>query len=201
MEMQNFKFFISGDASTGKTFLLRRFLSSIGHEVEDKYADFHTVQFSSNLGLFKINFYDPKVKELYGCIDDSIYKNINCAMIVFDHMLPHSYENILYWYSKITSFNGRIPIVLCGNNAHSKSRKILPEKVNQDWGSRINYFETSAHSAELINEPFLFLIKKLFKNGDLKEIAKFDSETNLNINSLHDLIDAGEKQNNEEIVK
>lgn len=125
-EAQNFKCILVGDAFSGKSSFVRRFVSEL-NEVEfltSKYVC--PVLFSTELGMVCFNVYDTAGQEMFGGLRDSFFQKSDCAMIMFDLTAPNTFHNILFWYKRIKALNERIPIILCGNkvNNHFKQSKL-----------------------------------------------------------------------------
>lgn len=189
----NFKCIIIGDPFTGKTKFIQHFSSGIGQEIKDSNSDSHFLMFSTNFGSIAFTIYDPNGEEASGNVRDSFFKNSDCALIFFDITSASSYESVFHWYRRVTSINGKIPIALCGNNAHAMSRKVQYDKAKLDWEPRMRYFEISSREESSINKPFDFLAKKLLKKGTILNIAQTSNETFIDAKSLLKLIETEEE--------
>ena len=183
-DIPNFKCIVIGDARTGKSTLIRNFVSKMTHEINTDNS--YNVLFSSNFGSISFNIRDTDGQESTGNVRDSFFKNTDCALILFDVTAQNSYDNVFHWYRRINSFNVKIPIVLCGNKAHSKSRRISSDKSKQDWEPRMKYFEINKDESS-VNEVFQFLAQKLFREGTMLKLSKVEAE--ISLNSLHNLMD------------
>jgi len=193
-DIPNFKCIVIGDAHTGKSSLIRNFVSKITHDINSNNS--YNVLFSSNFGSIAFNIRDTDGQESTGNVRDSFFKNADCALILFDVTASNSYDNVFHWYRRIKSFNNKIPIVLCGNKAHYKSRRISSDKSKLDWEPRMKYFEINNDNASL-NEVFQFLAQKLFREGTILTLSKVESEAEISLDSLHNMMDKNAESHKE----
>lgn len=89
---------------------------------------------------------------------------------MFDVNSRQSYKDVPLWYSQIVKYCEHIPIVLVGNKADSKDRKVKPKQVNYHRKKNLKYIEVSALANWRVVEVYEWLMKKLVGDASLKVI-------------------------------
>eukprot|EP01099_Mayorella_cantabrigiensis_P005962 TRINITY_DN4875_c1_g2_i1.p1 TRINITY_DN4875_c1_g2~~TRINITY_DN4875_c1_g2_i1.p1 ORF type:complete len:205 (-),score=50.20 TRINITY_DN4875_c1_g2_i1:136-750(-) len=155
-----FKIIIIGDASTGKSCLLHRF-------IEDKFKrdSSHTigVEFGSkiiemNNKSAKLQIWDTAGQERFRSVTKSYYRGSAGALIVYDVTSKESYEHLTTWLSDARTLAGEdISIILVGNKLDRNEERSIPfmeaSKFAQD--NNILFMEASALTGEGVEEVFL----------------------------------------------
>ncbi|KAH3763459.1 GTP-binding protein RAB4 [Pelomyxa schiedti] len=154
-----FKFIIIGDAGTGKTCLLYRFM-------EDKFKSnsSHTigVEFGSKLievggKTVKLQIWDTAGQERFRAVTRSYYKGAAGCILVYDVTKRDTYNNISSWLADAKSLaNKDIATVLVGNKTDLSDRQVQFLEASR-FGQENNmmYIESSAFSGENVEEVFL----------------------------------------------
>ncbi len=83
---------------------------------------------------------------------------------MFDVTSRITYKNVPNWYRDIIRVCGNIPIVLCGNKADIKDRKVKAKQITFHRKKNIQYYDISTKSNYNVEKPFLWLARKL--SGD-----------------------------------
>lgn len=193
----SFKCILVGDSYSGKTTFVRQFISddNIDKPAISKYGC--PITFSTNVGTVCFNVFDTDGQKAFGGLRDSFFQKSHCAIVMFDVTSPSSFENVSYWYRRIRTLNGNIPVVLCGNKIDIKARKVTPDEIAVNSAAkRFKYFEISAKAKTKINAPFLHLIEKLVNKGPVVDFKIIGSEVSMGMLSLHKLIEEAKTKNN-----
>ena len=142
---------------------LPQYLSTIG-------TDFLTKEVNIEETVIKLQIWDIAGA---GAVEDynSIYRNSDCCVLVFDLTEPKSFESIESWRNKfLNKLNPEdpetFPFVLLGNKCDKQEeRKVEAEKIKQYCQSKSNmtYFETSAKDNTNVEAAFDEVAKLAFK--------------------------------------
>jgi GTP-binding nuclear protein Ran len=100
-------------------------------------------------------------KEHFGGLRDGYYIQANGAIIFFDLTSRLTYKSVPNWYKDLSRVAGSIPMVLIGNKADVKDRKVLPKHIVFHRQKSMQYYDLSAKSNYNIEKPFLYLLRKL----------------------------------------
>ena len=95
------------------------------------------------------------------------YRGADCCALVYDLTDKTSFENLEKWRSGFIdnaapSDLNTYPIVLFGNKSDKKDRSVSAEEVKEycQESNDMDYYETSAFSADNVNDAFMCMIKK-----------------------------------------
>ena len=163
-----FKVVLVGNSCVGKSSIVVRyaddefsevFLATIG-------VDFRFKSFSLESNKVKLQIWDTAGHERFRTITSSYYRGAHALMIVYDITDRQSFEDACeYWYSEIrNSCPPETQILLVGNKCDLDStRKVTREEVQLflEKHPEINYIETSAKTAEHIEEAFVKISEML----------------------------------------
>ena len=102
-----------------------------------------------------------KMREYY-C---SIYKNMACALIVYDITKRESFNNIYSWIEECKLNSKSIYIVLVGNRVDLEDQRQVPFEVGQALANKygIDFYEISALTGENVEEIFINSVKEIEK--------------------------------------
>jgi len=155
-----FKFIIIGDAATGKSCLLHRF-------IDDKFRkeSTHTigVEFGSKIievgGHFvKLQIWDTAGQERFRSVTRSYYRGAAGAILVYDITSRESYNHVSSWLNDAKALaNPDIAIVLVGNKIDlAQEREVsFLEASRFAQENDLMFLETSALTGEGVQEVFL----------------------------------------------
>ncbi|KAH8360864.1 hypothetical protein KR084_009535 [Drosophila pseudotakahashii] len=165
-----FKLVLLGDGGTGKTTFVKRHLTG---EYQKRYlatmgVEVHPLLFSTTRGMFRFDVWDTAGQEKLGGLRDGYYVQGQCAIIMFDLASKITYKNVTNWYRDLIRVCGNIPIVLCGNKADIKHRKIKAKNVTFHRKNNLHYIEMSAKSNYNYEKPFLYLLRQLVGDPQLE---------------------------------
>ncbi|VDL61241.1 unnamed protein product [Hymenolepis diminuta] len=114
------KFLIIGNASTGKTCILRRF-------IDDSFKEdtLHTigVEFGTKIiqvggEYLKLQIWDTAGQERFQCVTRSYYRGAAGALVVYDISCRESFNRVADWISSVRELaKPELAIVLVGNKS------------------------------------------------------------------------------------
>jgi len=155
-----FKFIIIGDAASGKSCLLHRF-------IDDKFRkeSTHTigVEFGSKIievgGHFvKLQIWDTAGQERFRSVTRSYYRGAAGTILVYDITSRESYNHVSSWLNDAKALaNPDIAIVLVGNKIDLSSEREVSflEASRFAQENELMFLETSALTGEGVSEVFL----------------------------------------------
>jgi GTP-binding nuclear protein Ran len=80
---------------------------------------------------------------------------------MFDLTSRISYKNVAKWHKDLTRITPNIPIVLVGNKADVKERKMKASQIVFHRRRNLQYYDVSAKSNYQYEKPFIWLLKCL----------------------------------------
>ena len=169
-KIPEFKLVLVGDGGVGKTTFVKRHLTG---EFEKVYvatvgAEVHPMKFSTNRGDILFNVWDTAGQEKFAGLRDGYFIQAHCAIIMFDLTSRISYKNVPVWYRDLVRVCENIPIVLVGNKADIKNRKVKARNINFHRRKNLAYYDISAKSNYNFEKPFLWIARKLAKDSALE---------------------------------
>lgn len=82
---------------------------------------------------------------------------------MFDLTSRVTYKNVPVWYRDLVRVCENVPIVLVGNKADIKNRKVKAKAITFHRRKNLAYYDVSAKSNYNFEKPFLWLARKLAK--------------------------------------
>lgn len=172
--LREFKIVILGSAGVGKTSYITRLKTkdfTVAYTPTTK-VDVSCLQFptSSCDVIFNIwdfggqERFDPKIM---GNTQDCYYVGAHAAIIMFDVTNFHSYREVSYWFDEIRKVCPSVPIVICGNKAESKQRKVKDTDIVFHRRHNLQYYDLSVKSYNNFEKPILYLIRKLLTDNSV----------------------------------
>jgi len=155
-----FKFIIIGDAATGKSCILHRF-------IDDKFKQESThtigVEFGSKIvevgGQYvKLQIWDTAGQERFRSVTRSYYRGAAGAILVYDVTSRESYNHVSSWLEDARALaNPNIAIVLVGNKIDLAAEREVTflEASRFAQENELMFLETSARTGEGVSEVFL----------------------------------------------
>ncbi|KAH3745133.1 GTP-binding protein RAB4 [Pelomyxa schiedti] len=154
-----FKFIVIGDAATGKSCLLHRFIQNkfnresqhtIGVEFGAKVVDVGGKK-------IKLQIWDTAGQERFRSVTRSYYKGALGALLVYDVTSRDSYNNISSWLTDARSLsNTDIVIMLVGNKIDRPDRDVQyleASRFSEEHG--LIFVETSALTGDGVEDAFM----------------------------------------------
>jgi GTP-binding nuclear protein Ran len=164
-----FKLVLIGDGGVGKTTFTQR--HATGHfqktYIPTQGAVTTLVQFNTNYGPIRLNIWDTAGQEKHGELRECYYVESYCAIIMFDLTNRESYRNVPKWYQDFAKVSPKAPVVLVGNKADIKDRKVKANQITFHRKRNIQYYDVSAKSNYQFEKPFLYLLRQLTGNSNL----------------------------------
>ncbi|XP_069704838.1 ras-related protein Rab-32-like [Periplaneta americana] len=172
---KKFTILLIGDAATGKTSLINRFVRNEFSEVAVTIAiDVHTKTIPGPDGEeIDVQLKDLAGQDRYISLTHPVYKNADGAIIVFDVTRNTTFENVVRWKANLNKSvrlpSGRsIPCVLAANKCDIKPFDALASDERMDkfceYLGVASWFPTSAKTDINITEAVLCLIEKIREN-------------------------------------
>eukprot|EP01105_Mastigella_eilhardi_P020046 TRINITY_DN4750_c0_g1_i2.p1 TRINITY_DN4750_c0_g1~~TRINITY_DN4750_c0_g1_i2.p1 ORF type:complete len:214 (-),score=50.35 TRINITY_DN4750_c0_g1_i2:123-764(-) len=174
-----FKFIVIGDANTGKSCLLHRFI-----EQKFKRDSTHTigVEFGAKLvdvggKTLKLQIWDTAGQERFRSVTRSYYRGAAGALLVYDVTSRESYNHISSWLSDAKSLsNTKTVIMLVGNKIDlSAEREVTfleASRFSQENG--LMFVETSCLTGENVDEVFMKCARTILSkinSGDIDPVS------------------------------
>ena len=167
-----FKVLIIGDASTGKSSILRRYCSN---DFSDKYTctvgvDFQVKILKMSSGqLVKLQIWDTAGQERYRIMATSYYRGAKACLIVYDITRKETFANVRAWAQQykennVEGTNLQQPILILGNKKDLQHEREVTlqegEKLAAEIG--VQFAEVSAKDGpEEISQLFFRLAEDL----------------------------------------
>ncbi|KAF5182097.1 Ras-related protein [Thalictrum thalictroides] len=155
-----------GDMGTGKTSLVLRFVRGQFFDFQESTigAAFFTQILSLNEATVKFDIWDTAGQERYHSLAPMYYRGAAAAVIVYDITSMDSFVRAQKWIEELQrQGNPKLVMVLVANKADLE-RKVKSEDAEQyAQENGLLFIETSAKSAQNVNELFYEIAKRLVK--------------------------------------
>ena len=179
---------IIGDATVGKTCILRRFAHDkfTSNYISTVGIDFFTKDVILDDKKIHIKIWDTAGQERYRSLTQGFFRKAEGIIIVYDITNESSFNNLKFWIDSIesntNSQNSKIPAIIIGNKIDILERKV--DKISAEnfaKNKNYKYFEVSAKTGINIDESIKYLIKKVLKEENGNEKKKEDKKETKNI--------------------
>ena len=164
-----FKLLIIGDSGVGKSSILMQYIDSV---YADNYistigVDFKIKTIELDGKQIKLQVWDTAGQERFRTIISSYYRGAHGVILVYDITDLNSFTNLEYWLNEITTHsNTNISKLIIGNKCDSQNRNVTKEEGKLfAEKNNIDFIETSAKTAENLNEAFKKLTQNLLLNS------------------------------------
>ncbi|TRX88768.1 hypothetical protein FHL15_010338 [Xylaria flabelliformis] len=166
-----FKLVLLGESAVGKSSIVLRF-------VKDQFDSYRestigaafltqTISLDENTTV-KFEIWDTAGQERYKSLAPMYYRNANCAVVVYDITQSASLDKAKAWVKELQrQANENIIIALAGNKLdlvnEQPDKRAVPTAEAEAYASEAGllFFETSAKTAENVQELFTAIAKKL----------------------------------------
>ena len=163
-----------GDHLVGKTAILRRFCDDVFSFTSYTTVGLDIVRKTMEVDSEKISvkIWDTAGQERYHTITQSVYKNSDGILLVFDVTKKESLFSIHKWMSNIDEYaDCKIVKYLIGNKIDSDDREVTKEEA-EEMAKRygMKYFETSARLGTNIDSTISCIVKEIREKSYEKHI-------------------------------
>ncbi|KAL7065013.1 hypothetical protein AAHC03_05404 [Spirometra sp. Aus1] len=155
------KFLIIGNAGTGKTCILRRFLDDVFKEdtLHTIGVEFGTKIIQIGGKSLKLQIWDTAGQERFQCVTRSYYRGAAGALVVYDISCRESFRRVSDWIASARELaKPELAIILIGNKADLPAdvREVTESEARQfaEENGVHAFMETSAKLGDNIQEAF-----------------------------------------------
>ncbi len=148
-EIISLKCVIIGDANSGKTSLINRYINSYFNQFDIAPtigSSFSHKTIHRNNKTYRIDIWDTAGQERYRSLMPMYYRKADIIFICFDLSSTNCSRQIEYWLSEVNKFL-TTKIILVGTKSDMKIEQKIDTK-------NLDYFETSAKLAQNVTEMF-----------------------------------------------
>eukprot|EP00736_Rhodelphis_marinus_P003371 Rmarinus@m.24821 len=176
------KLVLLGDAGVGKSCLVVRFVKGEFFEFSEPTigAAFLTQTVALDDSTVKFEIWDTAGQERFRSLAPMYYRGAAAAIVVYDVTNPESLEGAKSWVKELQrQGSADIVIALAGNKADlSAKREVDREAVNSYAEENgLIHMETSAKTAQNVNELFVAIARKLPKHATAPRSDPFPEVT------------------------
>eukprot|EP01099_Mayorella_cantabrigiensis_P005577 TRINITY_DN4525_c0_g1_i1.p1 TRINITY_DN4525_c0_g1~~TRINITY_DN4525_c0_g1_i1.p1 ORF type:complete len:220 (+),score=37.79 TRINITY_DN4525_c0_g1_i1:141-800(+) len=185
-----FKYIIIGDTGVGKSCLLLQFTDKRFQPVHDLTIG---VEFGARLitigdQRIKLQIWDTAGQESFRSITRSYFRGAAGALLVYDVTRRETFENITYWLDDCKEHcDTKMTIMLVGNKIDLENRRAVSTEEGERFANKHNliFLETSAKSAENVEEAFLGTARKIHENIQKGVIDPTDESNGIKLGPKH----------------
>jgi len=164
-----FKVVLLGESAVGKSSLVLRFVKGQFHEYQESTigAAFLTQTICIDETTVKFEIWDTAGQERYHSLAPMYYRGAQAAIIVYDITSQDTFVRAKSWVKELQrQASSNIVIALAGNKADLAGKRAVEFEEAQQYADEnsLLFMETSAKTAQNVNEIFLDIAKKLPKN-------------------------------------
>ncbi|CAF3270910.1 unnamed protein product [Rotaria socialis] len=160
-----FKVVLIGNASVGKTCLVRRFCQDVfpTGQAATIGVDFLIKTVEVNGEKIKLQIWDTAGQERFRSITQSYYRSANALIIVFDINNLATFSSLPDWVREVKAYaNNDVLCTLVGNKCDINQREV-PTHVAEQFAEKNDmwYLETSAKNSENVGKLFQTIAEEL----------------------------------------
>ena len=168
-----------GDGQVGKTSLILRYtndyfgnnyIATIGFDYKFKNEKL------KNGEEITVKIFDTAGQEKYRSLAANFLKKADGIILVYDITYKISFENLNKWLKDINENAKGLPIVLIGNKTDFEENREVSKEEGNEFAKKINeeieFYEASCKTGENIKEAIRFLVEKIYKKYQGKNMAE-----------------------------
>ncbi|KAK1413913.1 hypothetical protein QVD17_29650 [Tagetes erecta] len=160
------KLVVLGDMGTGKTSMVLRFVKGQFYDYQESTigAAFFTQIVSINKVTVKFDIWDTAGQERYHSLAPMYYRGAAAAIVVYDITNMVSFQRAKKWIEELQKHgNPHLVTVLVANKVDLSAKREVEIEEGKQYAKEngLQYFETSAKTAENIHDLFHEIAKKV----------------------------------------
>ncbi len=168
-----FRVVLLGEATVGKTSLLRRYTEN---SFDEEYKQTIGTTFASTdvkitddegaNRVVRLVIWDMGGQATYKELRRQYMKGASAAIIVYDVTQPESFMAMNTWYESFREVCPNAMAVICANKVDLQGKRMVPVEPGQmlrDW-FQAAYYETSAKTGDKVNEVFTRVAEEVFRS-------------------------------------
>ena len=162
-EGYKFRIVLLGEATVGKTSLLRRYTENVFDEeykqtIGTTFAtkDVDTGDSEGNIRKVRLSIWDMGGQSTYRELRRQYMKGASAAIIVYDVTKPETFMAMNNWFESFREVSPEAPVVISANKIDLADERMVPQEPGlmlRDW-FQAEYYETSAKDGTAVTDIF-----------------------------------------------